>query len=485
MNIRDEIVEQRKIRIQREGHSLGGKLPAVRQEPVIPFGREPFLICEVKRRSPSKGDIAPGLDAAAQAGIYVNAGVSSVSVLTEEDFFGGSLRDLLFIKEKYPDTALLRKDFLLDPDDIHISHRAGADAVLLIAGMLSAEMFREMYSTACELGMACLVEVHTPEDIEKVRSSSPRYVGINSRNLETFSVDKLHPMGIAGLIDWDTERVFESGISSGEDAVTALDGGFTGLLVGEGVVTNRELIGELLSCFFPERNKRPGFWREIAEKLRGRKGDGRGVPRPLVKICGITNREDAEAACALGADILGFVFAESPRKADLKLPRELQDIDVVKTAVVTGGPGGIGGELESELKTMLRDGIIDAVQFHGDEEPESCFPSAYPYYKAVRCRSPEDIQSAKRYRSPRVLFDAYSSKGYGGTGRTIGDGLLSLLPKDRLWLAGGLGPDSIRSVMKRCSPELVDASSLLEAYPGKKDYRKLKRFFEEIDHGLE
>ncbi len=242
MNIRDAIVSKRRMRIGREGHALGARIPAKRETPVVPFGRAPGVICEVKRRSPSKGDISAGLDPVRQASLYAAEGITSVSVLTEEDHFRGSLADLISIKRAYPDLSVLRKDFLVDPEDIDISFQAGADAVLLIASVLDGPALKNMHARACELGMAALVELHDEADIEKVCSFSPRLVGINSRNLETFTVDPIHPIALKAKIGWQATLVYESGIRGAEDARLASTSGFDCLLVGEAVLRNPVLI---------------------------------------------------------------------------------------------------------------------------------------------------------------------------------------------------------------------------------------------------
>jgi indole-3-glycerol phosphate synthase/phosphoribosylanthranilate isomerase len=112
-DIKRDIVCRRLERIATEGFELGHPVPATRQAPLVPFDRPPFVICEVKRRSPSKGVIAGDLDAVAQARRYVEAGVKTISVLTEEDQFGGSLADLMDVKNAFPEIAVLRKDFLV------------------------------------------------------------------------------------------------------------------------------------------------------------------------------------------------------------------------------------------------------------------------------------------------------------------------------------------------------------------------------------
>ncbi len=494
MNIRDTIVETRRKRIAAEGHALGCDIPDSRTVSLVPFGRDPFVICEIKRRSPSKGDIAPDLNALVQAKQYGNAGIRTISVLTEPDYFGGSLTDLLRIKEKLPGVSVLRKDFLLDEKDIEVSYRAGADAVLLIAAVLSQKELEGMYRKAKTYGMECLVEVHTREDVDKIQAIQPFYVGINSRDLQTFTIDLLHPLKIACAVNWETKKVFESGIHSYETAVTVLDAGFSGLLVGEAVVKNGNLIGDLLRGFTRKRAGMYRFWPKLATKRvkaeteAGAETDSTAAPsvRPLVKICGITNREDADMAVSFGADILGFVFAESPRKAKTELPEQLEYEDVLKVAVVVGGKEGLLTQTGEAVRSLLESGGVDAVQFHGNETPDTCFADAYPYFKAIRLGKQTEQRDVMQFRCPRVLFDAFSPKAYGGTGKLIdGDVLQAVRSVHRgsgLWLAGGLDSETVAGVIEQYSPELVDASSLLECRPGKKDYEKVKKFFQRIDN---
>ena len=478
MSALDRIVAQRRSRIGKQGHALGASLPAARTLPRVPFGADPFLVCEVKRRSPSRGDIAPDMDALAQARLYAARGVRSISVLTEEDNFGGSLDDLMAIKTALPHIAVLRKDFLLDEEDIEASWRAGADAVLLIASVLDPAALAAMHRKARSLGMQALVEVHDEGDVEKCRAFSPELTGINSRDLATFTVDLLHPLRLKPRINWRTRLLFESGIRGPEDVLLALSAGFDGVLVGETAVKSPDSVAGLLSAF----GRRPGdFWARLCARV--------WPGRPLVKICGITRAADAERAIALGADALGFVFAQSKRRAQPALLRDLSGLDALKVAVVvTGDPGGAAA-LDPEVKELLDAGLLHAVQFHGAEQPDQCAALAFPYYKAVRVQGLSDIDAMAGFRCPRVLADAWSANAAGGTGQQIPQDLARELAglgrevrkRAPLWLAGGLGPDNVGGIIRELSPELVDASSGLEESPGCKDRAKLERYFREID----
>jgi len=474
-NIRDEIVAYRRARIAKESHTLGARVPSHRQAPIVPLLGDPPLICEVKRRSPSRGEIYAALDPVELAGRYVANGARSISVLTEEDHFNGSLNDLVVIKQAYPECAVLRKDFLVDLEDIEVSYLAGADAVLLIAAVLSSAQLQELALATQERGMAALVELHGASDVDKARPLRPDLIGINARNLSTFSVDLLDPLRLRHLVDWDHQAVFESGIFTREDARLVAQSGFSAVLVGEAVVRDPGRIRDIAGGFLdPRRGVRTNhptgdFWSRLV---------GRNL-RPLVKICGITNRRDAELAVELGADILGFVFADSPRKAEPRMVESLRGLDVLKAAVVVTGGGH--GSLPDSVASLLAGGFLDVVQFHGDESPEECASWAYPYYRALRLSSPDDAAPIHSYGSPRVLVDARAASGYGGTGKQLAPDLIdAAADAGPLWLAGGLHDQNIAEVVRAYSPELVDASSGLEISPGRKDHRRLERFFKEL-----
>ncbi len=478
MNVRDRIVAQRRARIQRHGHDMGASIPAARTAPLAPFGFPPFLVCEIKRRSPSRGEISAGMDAVDQARRYAGSGVRSVSVLTEEDNFGGSLEDLARIKEALPSLSLLRKDFLVDVDDIDASWRAGADAVLLIAAIVDGATLAALHARARELGMSALVEVHDADDTAKCRPIAPPLVGVNCRDLATFEVDLLHPLRLRPQIDWPARLVFESGVRGPEHVRLARSSGYDGVLVGETAVRSPERIPGLVAAFSASVSRHgavaTGFWPRLSARAH----------RPLVKICGITRAQDAETAVSLGADMLGFVFAASPRRAQAAILRELSGMDVLKVAVTVSPRAqnaADGPALDPEVTELLSAGLVDAVQLHGEETPEECASLAFPYYKAVRVRGPADIAAMESFLSPRVLVDAWSADAAGGTGRRVTPELAREARKDRpLWLAGGIGPDNVGEVIRELSPELIDASSRLEESPGRKDPAALARYFEEI-----
>lgn len=241
-----------------------------------------------------------------------------------------------------------------------------------------------------------------------------------------------------------------------------------------------EAVSSLLAGFGPVSGD---FW----GRLYARKLDAHGkAGRPLVKVCGITRRRDAETAVSMGADALGFVMAPSKRRASVSLLRELADLESLKVAVVVTERENGAPRLDQEVQAALQEGLVDAVQFHGEEAPEECARLAFPYYKAVRVRGMADVESMRRYRCPRVLADAWSAEAAGGTGKQIPQDLAHAVGKlGPLWIAGGIGPENVGQVVRDLRPELIDASSRLEAASGVKDTEKLKVFFEEIQKNAE
>jgi indole-3-glycerol phosphate synthase len=189
----------------------------------------------VKRRSPSKGAIAPALDAVGQARAYEAAGADAVSVLTQPSHFGGRLEDLRAVAAA---TALpvLRKDFIVDPYQVREAAHAGAAAVLLIVAMLDDALLRELLAESAACGLDALVEVHDEADLHRAVKAGAALIGINNRDLRTLNVDLNVTVGLAPLSPPDALLVSESGIVSAADARRVADAGASAILVGEALV---------------------------------------------------------------------------------------------------------------------------------------------------------------------------------------------------------------------------------------------------------
>ena len=196
------------------------------------------LIAEVKKASPSAGVIRAKFDPATVARGYQRGGADAISVLTDTEYFQGSLADLRAVRDAV-DLPVLRKDFIIDPAQVYQSRAAGADAILLIAAALGASQLCELSSLTAELGMAALVEVHNADDLAKVLSAvdfSPaarRLLGINNRDLATFAVDIGTTVRLVESLGGDVPVVSESGIKTRSDVERLCAAGVKALLVGE------------------------------------------------------------------------------------------------------------------------------------------------------------------------------------------------------------------------------------------------------------
>ena len=200
-------------------------------------GDEMKVIAEVKRSSPSKGELSLIADPAALAEKYQSAGASVISVLTEERRFKGSLADLDAVR-KCVDIPILRKDFMVDEYQFFEARAHGADLILLIVAALSKSQLKDFFDIATELNMAALIEVHTADELERALEISPRVVGVNSRNLKTLEVDPAAFADLIPRIPAELIRVAESGISSRAEVEFAQNSGATAILVGEALVTS-------------------------------------------------------------------------------------------------------------------------------------------------------------------------------------------------------------------------------------------------------
>ena len=204
--------------------------------------REPgplHVISEIKRRSPSKGDLNIGLDAAVLAGQYERGGASCLSVLTDVEFFGGSVADLQAARAACS-LPVLRKDFTLSAHDVCDARIMGADCVLLIAAALSTDELVRFHRLATEVGLDVLVEIHDERELEAALAADATMVGVNQRDLVTFQVDHERALRMAGVIPDGVVKVAESGVRGRDDAAALHAAGYHAVLVGETLVTSAD-----------------------------------------------------------------------------------------------------------------------------------------------------------------------------------------------------------------------------------------------------
>jgi indole-3-glycerol phosphate synthase/phosphoribosylanthranilate isomerase len=243
-------------------------------------------IAEVKRRSPSMGDLRPDADPAALAAQFAHAGAAAISVLVDERF-AGTVDDLRAARAA-TDAPLLGKGFFSTEEHLRELRDAGADAVLLILRDLDDATTLRLLAYAHELGMDALVEAHDDGELQRAVTLQAPIIGVNARDLTTFKIDRSTQLGLVARAPRDRLVIAESGIHSRAQGAAAELAGADAILVGS----------SLMQAPDP-----PAKLREL-------------LSRPLVKVCGLTRQEDVDAAVEAGADLLGFVLAqETPRRA--------------------------------------------------------------------------------------------------------------------------------------------------------------------------
>jgi indole-3-glycerol phosphate synthase len=193
------------------------------------------VIAEIKRRSPSKGHLAPHLDPAVSAKAYESGGAAALSVLTDQPFFGGSVDDLQRARAAVEIPAL-RKDFIIDETQVYEARAVGADAVLLIAAALPDDELASLGTLAAELGLAALVEVHDEAEVDRALAVGATIVGVNARDLGTFGEDLGVSERLSSRIPTDVTAVAESAVRAPDDARRMADAGYDAVLVGEALV---------------------------------------------------------------------------------------------------------------------------------------------------------------------------------------------------------------------------------------------------------
>ena len=241
----DKIVQSHREKAAREHRNLdelvaqAGLLPATRgfAEQLVVGSREQLcVIAEIKRKSPSKGVLHPDLNASNISALYEQGGASCLSVLTDEDFFGGSVEDLQSARAS-TSLPVIRKDFTVSEFDVVDARLMGADCVLLIAAVLTNDELSRFFDLAMHIGLDVLVETHDESELDRALNVGANIVGVNQRDLITFEVDHARAERMASLIPPTVVRVAESGVRDAHDARRLRDAGYDAVLVGESIVT--------------------------------------------------------------------------------------------------------------------------------------------------------------------------------------------------------------------------------------------------------
>jgi indole-3-glycerol phosphate synthase / phosphoribosylanthranilate isomerase len=309
-------------------------------------------IAEVKRRSPSAGDLRPEADPAALAAAYEDAGARAVSILVDERF-GGTWEDLRAARSSSA-VPIVAKGFFSTEEHLATASEAGADAVLLLLRDLEDAAVRELLCVAARLGLETLVEAHDAHELERAVALGAPVIGINARDLSTFRIDRRAQLELVARAPRGRVVIAESGIESRAQGAAAELAGADAILVGSTLMRAPDPAAKL---------------REL-------------LSRPLVKVCGLTRDEDVSAAVEAGADMVGFVLVEaSPRRAAsvLPVPDTLLTVAVVVGTAKTAGADLVQlypfeeGKVRGRDAVLLREGeeVARVVDRPWDEEDAS------------------------------------------------------------------------------------------------------------------
>jgi indole-3-glycerol phosphate synthase / phosphoribosylanthranilate isomerase len=292
-------------------------------------------IAEVKRRSPSAGDLRPDADPAKLAAQFAQAGAAAISVLVD-DRFGGTIDDLRAARAA-TDAPLLGKGFFSTEEHLRELQEAGADAVLLILRDLDDATAARLLAYTQELGIDALVEAHTADELQRAMALDAPVIGVNARDLSTFRIDRRHQLELVSRAAGDRLVVAESGVHTRAQGAAAELAGADAILVGSALMQAPDPQAKL---------------REL-------------LSRPLVKVCGLTRQDDVDAAVEAGADLVGFILVDkSPRRAAavLDVPDTVLSVAVF-VADTTETPADLiqfypddGGTVRGREALLLRDG---------------------------------------------------------------------------------------------------------------------------------
>ena len=453
------------------------------------------LMAEIKRASPSKGIIADDVCVPAQARNYAEAGASVISVLTEPEWFRGSIDDLRFVRQSLEGMvnrpAVLRKEFIFDEYQILEARLAGADTVLLIVKMLDTDTLTRLYQYSRSLGMEPLIEVNTPEEMRTAAVLGAEVIGVNNRNLATFDVDLETTSRLISAAPKGCIVCALSGIFGPQDVAPYQQNGVGAVLVGEALMRAsntaqfvKDLLGQSVSSV-PQTS----------------------TSERLVKICGTRTVEAAEAAVQAGADLIGIILVEGTKRfvpherakeisltvhraqRPMKKPKSTSQYHTAQDFFRFARTNHLSHDRRALLVGVFRDQPLayvleqqkaldlDIVQLHGSEPIEWASTIPVPVLKSFK---PGDRGIGRRGYHAAPLLDA----GSGGSGRLLDTAdVVEATKRDpglAFMFAGGLTPENVAEQVAQlevCGDQLlgVDVSSGVET-DGVQDVEKIQKF---------
>ncbi|GAB7365583.1 hypothetical protein MBLNU230_g6654t1 [Neophaeotheca triangularis] len=467
--------------------------------------KSPFklsLMAEIKRASPSKGVISLSACAPAQARTYALAGASVISVLTEPEWFKGSIDDLRSVRralEGMPNRpAVLRKEFVFNEYQILEARLAGADTVLLIVKMLTTEELTRLYKYSQSLGMEPLVEVNTVDEMKIAVDLGSKVIGVNNRNLTSFEVDMDTTVRLMSMVPKDTVVCALSGIAGPQDVVPYQQNGVGAVLVGEALMRAKDTAKFIVQLL--------GGDIDAVKRT--------GTRKPLVKICGTRSAQAAKTAIEAGADLIGMILVPGRKRCvstetALEISKTIHSTlrpspsaaaptspDSDETATSYFAHTGLNnlrhpnrallvGVFQNQPLAYILHQVrllnLDLVQLHGSEPLELASQLPVPVLRAFKPTDP-GLATVGYHALPLV------DSGAGGTGERVDvSQVRDLLRRDeglRIVLAGGLAPENVRAAVEglgelKGKVVAVDVSSGVEGEGGEQSLERIGSFVRE------
>lgn len=432
-SVLQKIITNKQIEVEqrKQSHPIKNVRPSVRNFTAAINNTTLSLIAEVKKVSPSEGIIYKNKFNPVQiAKKYERNGASAISVLCDREFFHGDLNHLKKIAKNTFRAPILCKDFIIDEYQIYEARKNGADAILLIASILTKEQIRRFLKITDGLKMAAICEVHNLFELKKVLNTSAKIIGINNRDLNTFKTDISITLELIKHIPKDRLIVSESGFHSKQD-VDKVSGQVNAILVGTALMKDKKI-----------------------NEFTGKK----------LKICGIKTVKQAKFCERVGVDFIGLNFVATSKR----FISQEKAVSICKAAKNIATVGVFRNHSIAEVNKIAKRLNLDYIQLSGNESVSFVKKCCKPVIKAISVSESNDLKKASEY-APYVTYVLLDSP-IPGSGKTIDVSLKNI--NHPFLLAGGISPKNVKNLIRKTNPIGIDIASGVEKN-GEIDFQKV------------
>lgn len=432
-SVLQKITANKKIEVEqrKQKYPIKNVCPSVRNFTAAIEGKNLSLIAEVKKASPSEGVICKNRFNPVQiAKGYERDGASAISVLCDKKFFHGDVKYLKKIAENTLKIPILCKDFIIDEYQIYEARKNGADAVLLIASILTEEQLKRFLGIVKNLKMSAICEVHNLSELKKVLNTPAKIIGINNRDLHTFKTDTSTTLGLVKHIPKNRLIVSESGFHARQD-VSKVRGKVDAILVGIALMKGKKI-------------------NEFIDKK--------------LKICGIKTIKQAKFCEQAGVDFIGLNFVSTSKR----FISQEKAVSICKAAKNIAKVGIFHNHPIAEVNKIAKGLNLDYIQLSGDEPLSFVKRCCKPVIKAISVSKSNDLQKALEF-APHVAYILLDGS-MPGSGKTIKVSLKNA--NYPFLLAGGVSPKNVKSLIAKANPIGIDVASGVEKN-GKIDLQKI------------